>query len=283
MPAPEHGAGGGLLAGLLRRGWWWAGTAASVAGLGLQLLALSFGSIIVVQTVLTSSIVWTTLIEWGLLGRRPASRAWLGIILTGAGLLTVLLSLAPTTGAPGQAPSAAVTIGLAGLCAVVMGTAVAYARRVAARGRALGLAVATGVGYGVTAVALKTVSAQFTASGLGVLAHPGFWTAVILGPLSVLLSQHALRAGRAVIAVVAVILVVDPLVGLVAGTLWFGEHIATAPIAVTAAIAGGLGLVTGIATIQGGGRSARALRDRTDHAGDPARRLLHRPRHVRAR
>jgi hypothetical protein len=61
--------------------------------------------------------------------------------------------------------------------------------------------------------------------------------------------------------VVSVILVVDPLVGLVAGPLRFGEHIATTPGAVTAAVAAGLALVAGIVTIQGGaGQASRSTR-----------------------
>ena len=40
----------GLVAILVRSRWWWAGTIASVAGLGLQFLALSTGPLIVHST-----------------------------------------------------------------------------------------------------------------------------------------------------------------------------------------------------------------------------------------
>jgi hypothetical protein len=43
--------------------------------------------------------------------------------------------------------------------------------------------------------------------------------------MAILLSQAALQRGRLATAVVSVILVVDPLVGLVAGVFWFGETV----------------------------------------------------------
>jgi hypothetical protein len=58
---PTFGAGDPrLLTALTRRAWWWIGTGASVAGLGLQVVALTLGPIIVVQSVMISSILFTT-------------------------------------------------------------------------------------------------------------------------------------------------------------------------------------------------------------------------------
>ena len=58
LDVPVHAVGSPrLVAALVRRRWWWIGTAASVAGLFLQVLALALGPIIVVQSAMTSSIV----------------------------------------------------------------------------------------------------------------------------------------------------------------------------------------------------------------------------------
>jgi len=58
LDVPVHAVGSPrLVAALVRRRWWWIGTAASVAGLLLQVLALALGPIIVVQSAMTSSIV----------------------------------------------------------------------------------------------------------------------------------------------------------------------------------------------------------------------------------
>jgi drug/metabolite transporter (DMT)-like permease len=212
------------VAALVRHPWWWIGTGASVAGLGLQVLALALGPIVVVQSVLASSIVFTTIAERVVAGRVLRGTAWAGVVLTGVGLVGLLVALGPASG-DGAVPPGASTVLVAVVCLAVMLAAAAWSRTGSGVGRVLGLAVATGLGYGVTAVQLKTIGTQL-ATGLGApLQHPALYVALVLGPLAILLSQSALQQGRHAAAVVSVILVVDPLVGLVAGLWWFGESV----------------------------------------------------------
>jgi len=240
LTVPAYGAGDPrLVRALVRRPWWWLGTLASVAGLGLQVLALALGSIIVVQTVMTSSIVFTTVAERLLTRRRPRATLWPGVALTGLGLVGLLVALDPTAGASTVPPGGSTLVVAAG-CLAVMAAAVAWSRSPApagsGAGRVLALAAATGLGYGVTAVQLKTVGAQL-ATGLAVpLQHPALYVAIFLGPPAILLSQAALQQGRLATAVVSVILVVDPLVGLAAGLLWFGETVTLGADALLCAI-----------------------------------------------
>jgi hypothetical protein len=63
----------GLAPALLRRPWWRFGAAAAV-GTGLQVAALTAASIIAVQTVMVSSLAWTTVGESLLARRRPGGR-----------------------------------------------------------------------------------------------------------------------------------------------------------------------------------------------------------------
>ena len=234
----------GLTATLMRSRWWWAGTIASVAGLGLQFLALSTGPLIVVQTVMVASIVVTTLAESLLLRRRPTPRRWTGMVMTTLGLATVLLALSPTGAAVAVTPSATSMVVLAGVTLAVSAGAALRARATATTG--IALSVATGLGYGVTAVALKTVGTELASEWAVPLGHPALWIAVVVGPLSVLLSQHALRRARAVAAAVSVIVVIDPVVGLLAGIAWFGEHVVVTPLSLAAALAAAVAVVVGI-------------------------------------
>lgn len=80
--------------------------------------------------------------------------------------------------------------------------------------------------------------------------HPALWIAAVLGPSSVLLSQHALQRARRVAAVVSLIVVLDPIVGLVAGIAWFGELIATSTGALAGAIAAAAAVILGVALTQ---------------------------------
>ena len=61
-----------------------------------------------------------------------------------------------------------------------------------------------------------------------------------------LLSQHALRRARAVAAAVSVIVVIDPLVGLLAGVTWFGEHVVVTPLSLSTALVAAVAVVVGI-------------------------------------
>ena len=267
MRAGQPAGGQGLLATLVASPWWWAGTIASLGGLALQFVALAIGSLIVVQTTMVSSIVATSLAEWLLLGRRPGRSGWLGIALTATGLIGVLWALAPKTTVP-VVPSGTVTAALGGIGALGLGLAVLGAR--ARPGGALALAAATGLGYGITAVALKSVGAQLASGWSAPLGHPALWVAVLLGPTAVLLSQHALqRAGR-VAAAVSLIVVIDPVVGLLAGAAWFGEHITTTGGALAVAAASAAALVAGIIASHSGTAASSDAGPRTQAASTRA-------------
>ena len=227
---------GSLAAELVRSGWWWVGTAASVGGLALQFLALTLGPLIAVQTTLVGSIVATTLAEWLLLGRVPTPPRWAGMTLTTLGLATVLIGLSPTAGnASPDVPSTTSMLVLAGVTLAISAGAALRARFASTSG--IALSVATGLGYGVTAIALKSVTAQLASGWAVPLGRPALWVAVVVGPVSVLLSQHAFRRARAVAAAVSLIVVIDPVVGLVAGVAWFGERVTITPASLATALA----------------------------------------------
>jgi hypothetical protein len=176
--------------------------------------------------------------------------------LTALGLAGLLAALNPTTGT-GAVPSPAATLVVAACCVSVMAAAIAWSRHPGAHppgtgrtgiGRVLALAACTGLGYGVTAVQLKSIGTQLASGPLAPLQHPALHVALVLGPLSILLSQHALQQGRLATAVVSLILVVDPLVGLTAGPLWFGERIDTGLVSLAAAAACAVTLLAGSAS-----------------------------------
>jgi hypothetical protein len=181
---------------------------------------------------------------------------WAG---TGASVVGLLTALRPTTGT-GTVPPGASMVAMAAGGLLIMLAAVAWSRTPvptgSAAGRVLALAAATGLGYGITAVALKTVGTQL-AAGLSVpLQHPALYVALTLGPAAILLSQAALQQGRLATAVVSVILVVDPLVGLLAGLFWFGETVAFgADVAVCAIV-----LIAGVVLTQRSTRPATPTR-----------------------
>jgi hypothetical protein len=212
---------------------------------------------------LTSSIVFTTVTERLLTGRPLRGAAWTGVGLTGLGLVGLLVALDPTAGS-GEVPPGGSTVTVAAGCLVVMLAAVGWSRNPDRSGngveRVLALGVATGLGYGITAVQLKTIGTQLGAGVAVPLQHPALYVALVLGPAAMLLRQAALQQGRQATAVVSVILVVDPLVGLAAGLLWFGERVDLGADAVLC----GIFLLAGVVLTQGGARDG-------SHVQEPAR------------
>src|SRR3954449_465199 len=228
----------GLVLALGRRPWWLAGTAASVTGLGLQVAALSAGSIIVVQTVLVSCLAWTLLGECLFARVLPTRRAVSGIALAGAGLVGVLLALRPTVAPRALVPPGGAVALVVGGCAAVAAAGLLIAARNTGRARALApgaaappsgrliaarttgrtrvlaLAVTAGTGYGLTAALLKIVGEELQGGGTRPLGHPALYAALRVGGAAVLLSQNTLQSGRRAAPAIAVMMAVDPAVGL---------------------------------------------------------------------
>src|SRR5258707_12602728 len=81
---PPGGGGIRLVLRLARRPWWLAGVACDGAAFGLQAVALGVGSLLVVQPVLTSGLLFALPASAWLAGRRLA-RPDLGFALVLAG------------------------------------------------------------------------------------------------------------------------------------------------------------------------------------------------------
>jgi drug/metabolite transporter (DMT)-like permease len=208
---------------LLRRPAWWAGTGAAVAGYVFQALALVKGSLIVVQPLLVSALLFALPLSARLAGRRVTRREWLW-----AGLLTVSLALFVLLARPGPpdrpaSPTVAVLVCLGSLALIV--GCVALARRVDGWQRAVLFAVGVGVLFGVVAVVTKIVMHLLNQRGaLGLLATPAPYALVVLGVIATLLQQSAFHAG-ALQTSVPTMLVLEPVVAVCLGALLLGEEL----------------------------------------------------------
>ena len=254
----------GIVLALLRRPWWLAGSAAAVVGLALQIAALVVGSIIVVQAIMISSVAWTVLGEALWARRRPGGRTLVGVGLAGAGVAGFLVLLHPRVPPAPPPPTVAMTAVVGAGCAAVSAAGLLWAARGPERTAALGLAVPTGVGYGLAAALMKLVSAQVRSGGWAEpFHHPALYTAVVVGPAAVLLSQNTLQRGRSAAAALTIVLLLDPLVGVATGVLWFGEQL-------TAGVAGTVGAVACVAAAVAGCALAQVEPPARRHTGATA-------------
>lgn len=237
MDVPEeHGVSRVMFLTLIRRPLWWAGTAAAVAGFGFQALALAYGSLLLVQPILVSALLFALPMSARLANRRVTRGEWIwALILTAALAVFVLLARTRPGDYEASAPTSAV---VALICSVAVLACVAVAVRTAGWRRAVLLAVAVGVLFGVVAVLTKIVMHLLTHDGLGrVLSAPALYLLVLLGVIAVLLQQSAFHAGSLQTSV-PTMLVLEPVIAVVLGAVVLGEHMTVSGVdAVAIAIA----------------------------------------------
>ncbi|MGV0644239.1 DMT family transporter [Mycolicibacterium sp. XJ879] len=220
--APEHGVSSVMLFTLLRRPLWWAGTAAAVTGFCFQAFALAFGSLMLVQPILVSALLFALPLSARLADRRVTRSDWLWASALTASL-AVFVVLAKTRPGDYEA-SAPLMVIVAVVCAAVVTACVVVAVRNPGWRRAVLLAVAVGVLFGVVAVLTKVVMHILTHTGLlAVISTPIPYLLVALGVIAVFLQQSAFHAGSLQTSV-PTMLVLEPVIAVVLGAVVLGEH-----------------------------------------------------------
>lgn len=255
----------GLLLDLVRRPLWLIGIVATIAGLGLQVLALGFGPLILVQPLLVCALPFAACFYAAFGHRRPDRVIVAGAFTCVVGLSALLLLARPTGGLDHLVDTAplggmSIVLGLFAAGGLVLSSVFTGPLKV------LGLALATGVFYGITAGLMKVVAGELR-TGIGVpFGHWTLYAVCVIGPIGFLLSQNTFQQGRMVSPALAVITTVDPLVGVAIGVWWLGESAATGPVVLAGELAAALVITAGIIVL------ARRADHLTVPAGQPAAR-----------
>lgn len=236
----------GLLVKLAHRPLWLIGIVATIGGLVLQMVALGFGPLMLVQPLLVTALPFAAVFSSWLWHGRSDRVVLLGTLVCVAGL-SGFLALAQPTGGSNELVSdvgpLAVVLGLVallglGLSTVLRGT-----------GRVLGLALATGVFYGVTAGLMKVVAGQLRMGPAEPFTHWALYVVCVVGPIGFLLSQNTFQQGQAVAPALAVITTIDPLVGVAIGIGWMGETAASGAGVLSGELLAAAVIVAGIAVV----------------------------------
>jgi drug/metabolite transporter (DMT)-like permease len=231
----------GLLADLLRLGSFRLGVLLGIIGFALQVVALTFGPLILVQPLLVTGVLFYLVVASVLGQHRPDRRLFLGASTALAGLAAFLAVSRPQGGNGRFAGADALPLGIA--LVVVVAACIAVTARVGDQTRALPLAVATAVCYGVTAGLVRSLTS--VATGTDVFGHWQLYAVIAVGPAGFLLNQNAFQSGVVGSMALAVITVGDPLVSIGVGIAWLGESIAGGPWSV-------LGEVLALGVMAGG-------------------------------
>jgi drug/metabolite transporter (DMT)-like permease len=222
-PVADDGPWGATIPAYLSDRLWWAGTVAAAAGYVFQATALAHGSLLLVQPLLVSSLLFVLPLSAWRTGSRVTHSEWGWALLLTAGLTVFVLVGQPREGNY-RPPVPAWTLALA-LALPVVAICVAVARRSDGRVRATSLGVAVAVGLGIIAVLTKICTHRFAVGGWHALfSIPAPYVLVALAVTVTALQQWAFRAG-ALQASVPVMLVGEPVVAVVLGIVVLGEHL----------------------------------------------------------
>ncbi|MBV9204815.1 MAG: DMT family transporter [Actinobacteria bacterium] len=223
-----------LIVRLARQPAWLLGIAALIGGFVLQLTALRFGELALVQPILAAELLFV----FGYLAvagsRRPKLRDWLAAAAMSAGIGVFLRLAAPSGGRLHAAGSSWQMAGLVTAGVVLAAVAVAFGLRgrpgASGSRRAAVLGAATGISWGFMAAVIKELSSHL---GDGIGAIFSTWSPYLLvaaGAATMLLASHALAAGP-LAASQPGFTILDPLAASLLGVFLFGEHIRTGPSA----------------------------------------------------
>lgn len=214
----------GLFAKLLRDRRWWLGSLVSAGGFALQAAALGLGSVLLVQALLVSSLLFALLVS-ARLSRRAVTRwEWVWAVLLAAAVAVIV-----TVGNPQAGQSRASWETWAGVAAVLgpaLLACVIGARVIDGRAAAVLLAAVSGSLWGLFAVLTKGVVGQIP-HGVGELLRTPelyVWGLVALAGTS--WQQSAFRAG-ALSASLPTMTVVEPVTGAALGVVVLGETLHT--------------------------------------------------------
>ncbi|GAB3548367.1 drug/metabolite transporter (DMT)-like permease [Actinopolyspora lacussalsi] len=255
-----------LLLELVRKPIWLASVGTVIVGLSLQVVALAYGPLMLVQPLLVTSVLFAALHAAWLAHRKLDRIVVLGALGCMSGLAAFLLLARPVGGDETIEPQA---IPLAVLLGVITVVCLLAASRFPGEIRVIALALATGVIYGVTAGLMKVVASQFRAGGfVEPFQHWVLYAVCLVGPCGFLLSQNAFQQGKLISPALAVITTVDPLVGVAIGIGWFGEEVVSTPAVLGGQAVAAVAIVGGIVLLTHRGESLRREIENNDSLGD---------------
>jgi drug/metabolite transporter (DMT)-like permease len=211
----EDALGIGLITRLIRRPVWLIGGAADGLGYIAQAIALAFGSLVLVQPLLASSLLFALPLGawWAKRRLKPSDGLW-AVALT-AGLAIFLVAGNPTAGIDSAdieawLIAAAIVVPVAGACILIA----SRSRKGALR--AVLLASATGILYGSAAALTKSVMSYLDDGFVDLITSWEVYALIVVIALGTYLQQSAFQAGSLSQSLPA-ISVLEPVVAVILG------------------------------------------------------------------
>ena len=206
---------------LLRDKTWWVGSVAGGAGFGFQAAALGFGSVLLVQALLVTSLLFALPMSAYFAHRRISRSQWLWAVLLAASVAVIVTVGNPTEGHSRAGLElwiwVAAIMGPA-LVACVIGSRIWSGKPVAA----VLLALVSGSLWGLFAVLTKGVVGRLAHGIEAVLISPELYAWALVAVAATMWQQSSFRAGS-MAASLPTMTVAEPIVGSILGIFVLGE------------------------------------------------------------
>jgi drug/metabolite transporter (DMT)-like permease len=213
---------------LVRQPLWDISIGGILVGFALQVVALKYGALALVEPLLVCDLIFAAVIN-SYLRRRFDPVLFGGVILCAAGIGGFLAIARPTGGR--STVSFDVVLPLAaGLAAAMVGCA-ELARR-SRDVRPLALALACGICYGVSAFLVKLLTAEFGGGLATVFTNWPIYALAVIAPAGFLLEQNAFQSGTLLAPVLSIITACDPIISIFLAWLWLDEKLSSSPAAI---------------------------------------------------
>ncbi len=233
-----------LLLDLFRQSLWLEGIGATLIGFALQVVALRFGPLALVEPILVFDLVFAVVIS-AFLARRRDVTIFAGVTACTLGIAGFLAIGRPSGGRAAVAFPVMLPV-LVALAAVVAGCLIVGRRSKTAQ--PLALALACGVCYGVSAFLVKLVVSN--GGGLPhIFTHWPIYALAVTGPLGFLFNQNAFQQGVLIAPVMAIITACDPIISIALATFLLNEKLASGTLAVAGQVVSLVVMVTGIVVV----------------------------------
>lgn len=210
-----------LFTRLLRDKTWWVGSVAGGAGFGFQAAALGFGSVLLVQALLVTSLLFALPMSAYFAHRRISRSQWLWAVLLAASVAVIVTVGNPTEGHSRAGLElwiwVAAIMGPA-LVACVIGSRIWSGKPIAA----VLLALVSGSLWGLFAVLTKGVVGRLDHGIEAVLISPELYAWALVAVAATMWQQSSFRAGS-MAASLPTMTVAEPIVGSILGIFVLGE------------------------------------------------------------
>lgn len=209
---------------LLRDRRWWAGSLVAAAGFGFQAAALGVGSVVLVQALLVTSLLFALVISARANHRRVTRRQGFWAMLLVTAVAVILTVGDPQAGMPRGSVQTWTIVAL--VMGPVLILCVIGARMFPGRVAALLLGLLSGSLWGLFSVVTKGVVDQLDRGIPALLRTPELYVWIVLAIVATAWEQSAFRAGPLTASLPAVT-VAEPVVGSTLGVTVLGETLHT--------------------------------------------------------